>query len=1212
MSQITLQVNGSQHDIEDPPAPARTFPASPSDSNKGLLKTTPVPTMELEAHKSSAFAFTKEELASLVSPHKDPARLAEVGAVQGVLRGLNVDESVGLKVGSNGTVVDQDIRLATYGANRLPTVKPKTIFYYMFQAWSDKIMILLTVVSIISLGIGIWEDVKTENPAERIHWVEGFSVMTAVIVVVLATSINDLQKDKQFRMLNSKKEDRSVKGIRNGQTQMISIYEILVGDILTLEPGDIIAADGVYISGMGLKCDESSATGETDAIRKGEGKDSLIVSGSKVTEGIGKYVVTGVGQSSFFGNIMMALRIENQETPLQIKLDWLAERIAKFGTGFAVLLFLLLLLKYVIVTLTTVGFGESVASQESGAEVAQHLVKILLTSIAIVAVAVPEGLPLAVTLALAYATTRMMKDNNLVRVLSACETMGNATTICSDKTGTLTQNRMTVVAGVIGKNVAFEGDDEIKLLTKSLEALPSSSGTYATAGDSSSKIPGPKSADLLDAVMEGVSINSSAFESLDESTQKIELIGSKTEVALLEWAAKCGFDWKKIRAGEKAKVVQVYPFSSERKSMATLVKVTRADGSVVYRMHVKGASEIVMKYCDRVALLPHHGSETAIKNHNLRAAADPNNIKKLSGAVPAVGSRSNPETSIIYPLDDKLTSDYLAIIESFALQSLRTICLAYREFTEAEFEALVNGSLKERVVAAKKAERESKKDDKITAAYEGVIAGPDASPFTALSIPSKSYGETGSFVESHISEEELITDADILSHALALEEFGAQGLLLASIVGIEDPLRPGVIEAVKSCQGAGVVVRMVTGDNIMTAKSIATKCGIYQSGDLVMEGEHFRKLSEEKMLELIPKLRVLARSSPTDKQILVSKLQQLGETVAVTGDGTNDGPALKMADIGFSMGIAGTEVAKEASSIILMDDSFSSVVKAILWGRSVNDAVKKFLQFQLSVNVSAVLITLVSALVDSEESSAMTVVQLLWINLIMDTLAALALATEKPTNELLQRPPEGKSFPLISVQMWKMIIGQALLQVALNLTLLFAGPYLFGFKELYDAGGVFGKSTLAVVANQKLILKTIVFNSFVLLQLFNLINSRRIDQSINVFKGIFQNPPFIVIFLLIGASQAIIVEFGDLVFSTHSLTGLQWLVCIICGTLTLPWGALLRSIPNELFVRSRKPQEAAIELNKIQVESSEFVVAVNEGPSVKSPVLSSSTLSSKA
>ncbi|KAJ3058720.1 hypothetical protein HDU99_006681, partial [Rhizoclosmatium hyalinum] len=349
--------------------------------------------------------------------------------------------------------------------------------------------------------------------------------------------------------------------------------------------------------------------------------------------------------------------------------------------------------------------------------------------------------------------------------------------------------------------------------------------------------------------------------------------------------------------------------------------------------------------------------------------------------------------------------------------------------------------------------------------------------------------ETKSFVESQLSEEEVVTDSDVLSHPLALAQLAGQKLTLASIVGIEDPLRPGVIEAVKACQDAGVFVRMVTGDNIMTAKSIATKCGIYQRGGLVMEGEYFRGLSEERMLELIPKLQVLARSSPLDKQILVSKLKLLGETVAVTGDGTNDGPALKMADIGFSMGIAGTEVAKEASSIILMDDSFSSVVKAILWGRSVNDAVKKFLQFQLSVNISAVLITLISALVDSNESSALTVVQLLWVNLIMDTLAALALATELPTNELLQRPPEAKKAPLITFAMWKMIIGQAFLQIVVNLVLLFAGAYLLGFRELIDAGGIWGTDdgTKPKVTEQKLVLKTIVFNSFVILQLFSLI-----------------------------------------------------------------------------------------------------------------------------
>ncbi|KAJ3022867.1 UNVERIFIED_CONTAM: hypothetical protein HDU68_008906 [Siphonaria sp. JEL0065] len=248
-----------------------------------------------------------------------------------------------------------------------------------------------------------------------------------------------------------------------------------------------------------------------------------------------------------------------------------------------------------------------------------------------------------------------------------------------------------------------------------------------------------------------------------------------------------------------------------------------------------------------------------------------------------------------------------------------------------------------------------------------------------------------------------------------------------------------------------------------------------------------------------------------------------------------------------------------------MDDSFSSVVKAILWGRSVNDAVKKFLQFQLSVNISAVMITLISALVDSEESSAITVVQLLWINLIMDTLAALALATEVPTTELLQRPPESKKAPLITFRMWKTIVGQAFLQVTVNMILLFAGPTLFGFSELNEAGGVNGHVGSALVTEQRLILKTIIFNSFVFLQIFNMINARRLDYNLNVFKGIAQNPPFLIIFLIIVASQCIIIEFGDIVFQTHTLTAVQWIVCILCGSLTLPWGMVLRLLPDEIF-----------------------------------------------
>ncbi|KAJ3394883.1 hypothetical protein HDU84_005818 [Entophlyctis sp. JEL0112] len=1137
-------------------------------------------------HPSSeipGFDVSADSLAQLISPHKDHAQLAHMGSASGILKSLGVDENAGLSAKDSA---DIQRRKTTFGHNRLPAVKPRSLFYFMLKALEDKIIILLSVVSLVSLAIGIYEDVKTTDPSERVHWIEGFSVLVAVIIVVLASSINDLQKEKQFRKLNTKKEDRFVKGVRDGQTMSISIYDIVVGDILLLEPGDVIAADGIFISGMGLKCDESSATGETDAIRKGQGHDLFIVSGSKVTEGIGRYVVTAVGEHSFFGNIMMAMRTENEDTPLQVKLDGLAERIAKLGTSMAILLFLLLFLKYIIMVLRTNGFGSG-DSQESGTDVANQIVQILLVSIAIVAVAVPEGLPLAVTLSLAYATTRMMKDNNLVRVLSACETMGNATTICSDKTGTLTQNRMTVVTGVFGKNALFEGDAEIGSLKTKLQNLGqgtkdklesadsdndspdqnqiviSDAGQAITSRSGSLKRPGPSGTELLEITMEGVALNSSVFEELNPTTGVPELVGSKTECALVEWSEKAGYDYKAIRKSDNTTIVQIYPFSSERKSMASLVKVIRPDGSTIYRLHVKGAPEIVMRYCDRVVLLPFDNSPTAMLGRSSQSDALTSANSRRFGITPAVGSRSNPSSSLVYPLDTRLKADYQEIIESFAIRSLRTIGLAFRDFSAEEFESVLNGSLKEKVKASKKAEKEAMKEQVKSKAREGLfVPSPEPSSVSledppslmalpagnlvrtstigssSLMIPTAQNGDASSFVESHLSEEEFLTDVEILSHPLAFTEFIGKGLIFGSVVGIEDPLRPGVIDAVQTCKDAGVFVRMVTGDNVMTAKSIATQCGIYERG-------------------VVPKLQILARSSPLDKQLLVSTLKSLGETVAVTGDGTNDGPALKMADIGFSMGIAGTEVAKEASSIILMDDSFSSVVKAILWGRAVNDSVKKFLQFQLSVNVSAVLITLISALADSNESSALSVVQLLWVNLIMDTMAALALATELPTQELLKRPPESKKAALISFSMWKMVVGQAFLQLTVNLVLLFSGPYLFGFQELIDAGGITGSGTSDIVESQKLTLRTVVFNSFVILQ--------RLDNTLNVFKGIFNNPSFYVIFAIIVVAQAIIVQFGGVVFKTTALNGLQWLVCIIAGVLTLPWGIIIRLIPNEVF-----------------------------------------------
>ena len=338
----------------------------------------------------------------------------------------------------------------------------------------------------------------------------------------------------------------------------------------------------------------------------------------------------------------------------------------------------------------------------------------------------------------------------------------------------------------------------------------------------------------------------------------------------------------------------------------------------------------------------------------------------------------------------------------------------------------------------------------------------------------------------------------------------AKDLTLLAVVGIEDPLRDGVTEAVAKCLKAGVTVKMCTGDNVLTARSIALQCGIFTPGGIIMEGPAFRELNDREMLEVVPRLQVLARSSPEDKKILVEKLKELGEIVGVTGDGTNDGPALKTAHVGFSMGIAGTEVAKEASDIILMDDNFASIVKAIMWGRCVNDAVRKFLQFQVSVNITAVIITFVTAVASESEESVLTAVQLLWINIIMDTFAALALATDPASPALLDRKPDRKTAPLFNVDMLKQIFGQSNYQTIIILIFHFLGNKIFGYVP--------DPNNESVELNNDKKLSTLVFNAFVFAQIFNSINSRRIDNKKNVFEGILNNWYFIII-TLIGMCQ---------------------------------------------------------------------------------------------
>jgi P-type Ca2+ transporter type 2C len=506
--------------------------------------------------------------------------------------------------------------------------------------------------------------------------------------------------------------------------------------------------------------------------------------------------------------------------------------IARFGGAAALLLFVILLIKFL---------AQLPGSPLDAGGKAQRFMQILIVSVTIVVVAVPEGLPLAVTLSLAYATMRMLKDNNLVRVLKACETMGNATTICSDKTGTLTQNRMTVIVGTLGVSQRFGDKQQSLEKEESDEQAEDNETEERPAIEEADATPMREFFDSMpqevaDLLRDSVVLNSTAFEGKDDKGNK-EFIGSKTETALLGMARNyLGLDDVEIER-HNAQVIQPIPFSSERKCMGVVVKMDK-NGRKFHRLYVKGASEILLRHSAYVIDI----SSGGLQQHMLSER-----------------DRKNMEHNIV----------------EYASRSLRTIALVYRDFQQWP----PRGA---RVAP----------EDKTQAEFDDVF----------------------------------------------------REMVFIGVVGIMDPLRPGVKQAVEDCRKAGVFVRMVTGDNILTAKAIAAECGVFTRGGIVMEGPRFRTLTKSQMDQIIPRLQVLARSSPEDKRILVKRLKELGETVAVTGDGTNDGPALKMADVGFSMGIAGTEVAKEASSIILMDDNFASIVKAIMWGRCVSDSVKKFLQ----------------------------------------------------------------------------------------------------------------------------------------------------------------------------------------------------------------------------------------------------------------------------
>lgn len=970
------------------------------------------------------------------------------GTAQDVARMLYTDPKHGLSEETDQSQLiplgytDKDVhnfalRAQIFDVNENPRTKPKSIIRLFFEALMDMMLIILICFAILSLILGL---AFPEEPEERVYsWIEGAAILLAVFIVATVTAVSDWSKERKFRQLSKANEDIEIKVIRGGKNTTVLISKLMVGDVVTLEVGDMVPADGLLLEGYDLRIDESSMTGETDLIKKNTHEDPFLLSGCKVQEGFGTMIVTAVGKYSQWGKLMKALvkkksKGEDSRTPLEQKLDKLAKLLGYIGIAAGIVTTFFLFLGYAILKIVLLAKGIP-AGQVFELNDLVVCVRFIVTGVTVVVVAVPEGLPLAVTIALAYSVKKMMIDKNLVRHLQACETMGGATNICSDKTGTLTLNQMRATQGFISGEFYT---DRLPRIAETAKA------------ESQAPIVSKESVELL---VEGICVNSKA-NLIPVPEGGFDVQGNKTESALLLLAVvRLGADYEQIRerySGDEH-IAKFYTFSSLKKRMSIIIKLD--DGS--YRLHTKGASEIVLGFCTHY--LTQEGKSVEIT--------------------------------------DEKRKELEEVIVQMASSGLRTMCIAYKD------------------------------------------------------MPAN-------------------TDKSIWEDQEAVET----NLTVLGIIGIKDPVRKEVPAAIAQCKRSGITVRMVTGDNILTAKHIARECGILYDDGLAIEGPDFRKMSLDEKQAILPKLQVLARSSPQDKYDLVELIKMSKkDVVAVTGDGTNDAPALKKADVGLAMGISGTQVAKEASDIIIMDDNFESIVKSVLWGRTIFENIRKFLVFQMTVNIVALIITVVSAIttymvfpyinMDSRGIPTITKfhpplapVQLLWVNLIMDTLAALALATEPPVRSLLDRPPYRRNDSLITWKMWAVLLLGAIFQVAFLFGIIYGGvPALRWFYE--------GRDFLNINMNDPKQLewvecanRTWAFHTFVFMQIFNEFNARKIELELNIFENIHRSPMYIFVIVVTTICQTLLVVLPENpVFQTCQLSWPQWIFAVAFGFLIIPY-----------------------------------------------------------
>lgn len=861
-----------------------------------------------------------------------------------------------------------------YGANVLTPPEKDPLWKQFLEKFEDPLIIILMIAGVLSIGISFYEYFGLGEGGEVFF--EPAGIFVAILLATGLAFYFELQADKEFTILNQVNDDEPVEVIRNGNVKQIPRKDVVVGDIVILNTGEEVAADGELIEAVQLHLDESTLTGEPvcgKSINKEEFDKNAtyptnhVMKGTKVMEGHGIFRVLAVGDTTEQGKVFGAAQIDDSvKTPLNEQLDGLSDWITKVSYGFAALIIIGRIAVYLISNGTDC-FG----SMEQIAPFIAYVLQTLMIAVTLIVVAVPEGLPMAVTLSLAYSMRRMLRTNNLVRKMHACETMGATTVICTDKTGTLTQNQMKV--------------DDIKV--------------YAT--------------NVSDNVInEGFAVNSTA--SIDFSiVTKPQVLGNPTEGALLLWLSSKGIDYRMLR--ESVNIVKELPFSTERKYMATIVESAAIPDKKV--LYVKGAPEIIFNIC------------------------------KISDV-------------------DKGTVDKQLI--TYQERAMRTLGFAYQ--------VLEN-------------------DDTV------------------------------------IENDKLI----------------AGSLHFIGIAAIADPVRADVPNAVKECLNAGINIKIVTGDTPGTAKEIGRQIGLWSSTDTdnnIITGPEFEELTDEQLLDRIEDLKIIARARPMDKKRLVEALQKKNQVVAVTGDGTNDAPALHTAHVGLSMG-DGTSVAKEASDITIIDNSFSSIGKAVMWGRSLYQNIQRFLLFQLTVNVTACFLVLCGAFMGTE--SPLTVTQMLWINLIMDTFAAMALASLPPSESVMQDKPRNRNAFILNKQMIANIVGVGGFFFVMLLGLL----YIFQHADIHQLTDLLTLQ-LGEKGHVTAYELTLLFTIFVMTHFFYLFNARAFEtgRSALHFKGC-KGLLTIVAIIMIG--QVAMVEIPGLqqFFNVCGLSLQDWIIIIVGSSLVL-------------------------------------------------------------